>query len=108
MGDISRKEGGVALIDDGHPHVLDDVNDQLIQQRLAKILNLPPARFIREVSVGYSFTARVNSAAIVQLIRLATNLNQLTRLAHTLREVDPTGRLGPLVAKVDGTLNELL
>lgn len=77
-------------------------------KRLAKTVYLPPARFVREASVGHSFTARVNSAAILQLIRLATNLNQLTKLAHTLREVDPAGRLGPLLAKVNGTLDELL
>ena len=77
-------------------------------KRLAKTVYLPPARFVREASVGYSFTARVNSAAILQLIRLATNLNQLTKLAHTLREVDPTGRLGPLLDRVDRMLDELL
>ena len=77
-------------------------------ERLAEVLNYPPARFIREASVGYSFTARVNSAAIRQLCRLGNNLNQLTKLAHTLREVDPTGRLGPLLDRVNRMLDGLL
>ena len=69
---------------------------------------LPPDRFVREAAVGYSLNPRVNSNLIVQLIRIGTNLNQLTKLAHSLREVDPTGRLEPLLARIDQMFDELL
>ena len=77
-------------------------------ERLAEVLRLPPDRFVREASVGYTLNTRIKSNAVTQLCRIGNNLNQLTKLAHTLREVDPTGRLGPQLARVNEMLDELL
>ena len=75
---------------------------------MAELVMLPPDRFIREAAVGYSLNQQVNSNAIIQLARIGVNLNQLTRLAHTLRQVDPTGRLESVIEEINRMLRELM
>lgn len=59
------------------------------------------------VAMGYGGSRRDAAMAVGQGPDEGI-VNQLTKLAHTLRKVDPTGRLGPRLARVDEMLDELL
>ena len=64
----------------------------------------PPARYVREVSLGYSPRARrhrIEDLLIVQLGRIGNNLNQLARLAHSTGQV-------PARKQLHSTLEEVL
>ena len=64
----------------------------------------PPARYVREVSLGVIPRARRNrieDAIIHQLGRIGNNLNQLARLAHATGHLDTAGQ-------VESTLEEIL
>lgn len=64
----------------------------------------PPARYVREVSLGVVPRARRNrfeDRIIVELGRIGNNVNQLARLAHS------TGRL-PTRDELRTTLEEIL
>ena len=56
----------------------------------ARECRMPPARYVREVSLGVLPKARRNRTEerlIVQLGRIGNNLNQLARLAHCSGEI---------------------
>lgn len=64
----------------------------------------PPARYVREVSLGFILRAkrnRIEDRLIVQLGRVGNNLNQLARLAQS------TGQL-PTRDQLHATLEEIL
>ena len=75
-------------------------------ERLAATVSLPPARYVREAAVGYRLASRVDANAVSQLARLANNLNQLTRFAHTTGQIDR--RLGRVLERLDDALGRLL
>jgi len=76
-------------------------------ERLATILGMPPNRFIREAAVGYQISSRADEELIYQLAKIGSNLNQLTRNAHTMRRLDAE-RLEGLGAQLRAVLDGLL
>ncbi len=70
----------------------------------ARACRQPPARYVREVSLGVSPRARrnrVEERIVVQLGRIGNNLNQLARLTHA------TGQF-PARDQLQGALEEVL
>ncbi len=64
----------------------------------------PPARYVREVSLGFYPRARrnrVEDRIVVQLCRIGNNLNQLARVAHAMGQV-------PVHEQLRGALEEVL
>ena len=76
-------------------------------ERLAGTLTLPLARYLREASVGYELRSRSDGATIRRLTRIGNELNQLTRLAHVTRKIDPDDRLQPILGQINRTLDQL-
>ena len=68
---------------------------------------MPPNRFIREAAVGYQISSRADEELIYQLAKIGSNLNQLTRHAHTAQRLD-VERLEGLGAQLRAVLDGLL
>ncbi len=71
-----------------------------IQVRASEV-RLPPSTYVRQTSLGYRLSGRINARAICELGRIGNNLNQLARLANT------TGRLEHS-QQLEAVLDELL
>ncbi|MGB5162943.1 MAG: plasmid mobilization relaxosome protein MobC [Thermoanaerobaculia bacterium] len=71
-----------------------------IRARAAEV-RLPPSTYVRQTSLGYRLSGRINARAIYELGRIGNNLNQLARLANT------TGRLEHS-QQLEAVLDELL
>ena len=63
-----------------------------IQTRAAE-LRLPPSTYIRQTSLGYRLSGRINARAIAKLGRIGNNLNQLTLVANATGRIDLSRRL---------------
>jgi len=66
----------------------------------AEEVNLPPSVFVRQTTLGYRLSRRVEQKAVYHLGRIGNNLNQLARVANTTGEVETSARLEEVIAEL--------
>jgi hypothetical protein len=77
-----------------------------IRTRAAE-LRLPPSTYVRQTSLGYRLSGRINARAIYELGRIGNNLNQLTRVANATGRIDQSKRLKTVLYELTEAIRRL-
>ncbi len=77
-----------------------------IRVRAAEV-RLPPSTYVRQTSLGYRLSGRINSRAIYELGRIGNNLNQLTRVANATGRIGQTERLRTVLYEITEAIRRL-
>lgn len=77
-----------------------------IRARAAEV-RLPPSTYVRQTSLGYRLSGRINARAIYELGRIGNNLNQLTRVANATGRIDQTKRLKTVLYELTEAIRRL-
>ncbi len=67
----------------------------------AEEVDLPPSVYVRQSTLGYRLSRRIDQKAIYHLGRVGNNLNQLARVANATGKVE-------LNARLEGAIGELM
>jgi Mobilization protein NikA len=77
----------------------------------ARLCGLAPARYLREVALGFEPKVRagaIERQLLYHLARIGNNLNQLAHAANALRRVELSARLERTLAELEATFRRVL